>query len=349
MKHLRLLLGLGISILCLFLAFRGVHFDQVGAALRAASYGWLVPGTALIVVSLMLRAVRWQLLFYPTTGLRYRNVFGSMNAGYLVNTILPARLGEVVRAVMLSRLESVRTAHALSTVVVERVLDMLTTIVVLGMLVPFVPLPDGSTVPLLAATGLAVVALLVIIVAGAHPRWAHALTRIVSSRLPQRYAERVHGILDSFLEGFAVLSTPRVAVRLVLYSAAIWVIIALAIYCVLFAFHLRLSPAAPMFVLALVSLSFIVPSSPGHVGVFQFVAVRALEIGFGVDAGVALSFALAAHVVSFVPPTLLGAWFVWRSGLSFSRLVSFGRGQPNGAGGDATANQPEPATALSRR
>lgn len=348
MKHLRLFLGLGISVLCLVLAFRGVHFDQVGAALRAASYVWLVPATALIVASLMLRAVRWQVLFYPTKGLRYRSVFGSMNAGYLVNTILPARLGEVVRAVMLSRLEGVRTAHALSTVVVERVLDMLTTIAVLGLLIPFVPLPDGSTIPLLVATGLAVIGLLVIIVAGANPGWAHAITRLVSARLPQRYADRVHGILDSFLEGFAVLSAPRVAARLVLYSVAIWLIIALAMYCVLFAFHLRLTPAAPMFVLALVSLSFIVPSSPGHVGVFQFVAVRALEIGFGVDAGIALSFALVAHVVSFAPPTVLGAWFVWRSGLSFSRLVSFGRSDTENGGGGPSGGQPEPTTALSR-
>jgi uncharacterized protein (TIRG00374 family) len=232
-------------------------------------------------------------------------------------------------------------------VVVERVLDMLTTIAMLGLLIPFVPLPDGSMIPLLAATGLAVTGLLVIIVAGSNPHRAHAITRLISNRLPGRYADKVHGILDSFLEGFAVLSTPRVAVRLVLYSVAIWMIIALAFYCVLFAFHLRLPPAAPMFVLALVSLSFIIPSSPGHVGVFQFVAVRALEIGFGVDAGVALSFALVAHVVSFVPPTVLGAWFIWRSGLSFSRLVSFGRSDQGGGGGQS-GGQPEPAPALTR-
>jgi uncharacterized protein (TIRG00374 family) len=338
MRHLRLLLGVSISLLCLVLAFRGVHFDQVGAALRAASYWWLLPATALIVASLMVRAARWRLLFYPTTDLRYRNVFGSMNAGYLVNTILPARLGEIVRAVMLGRLEDVRTAHALSTVVVERVLDMLTTIAMLALLIPFVPLPDGSTAPLLVATALAVVGLVVIAVAGANPHWAHALMRLASSRLPQRWSERIHGVLDSFLDGWGVLSMPRVAVALVAYSVAIWLIIALALYCVLFAFHLRLPPTAPMFVLALVSLSFIVPSSPGHVGVFQFVAVRALEIGFGVDANVALSFALVAQVVSFAPPTLLGAWFVWRSGLSWSRLVSLGRDRA-AVGGSAQADE----------
>lgn len=349
MKHLRFLIGIGISAVCLFLAFRGVHLDQVGAALRAASYGWLVPAVALIVGSLMARAVRWRLLFYPGSHLRYRSVFGSMNAGYLVNTILPARLGEVVRAVMLSRLEGVRTPHALSTVVVERVLDMLTTIAVLGLLIPFVPLPEGSTAPLLIATALAVAALIVIAVAGANPHWAHALTRLVSDRLPERWAVRVHSLLDSVLDGCAVLSTPRVAAALAAYSLGIWLIIALAFYCVLFAFHLRLPPTAPMFVLALVSLSFIVPSSPGHVGVFQLVAVRALEIGFGVDATVALSYAIIAQLVSFAPPTLLGAWFVWRSGLTWSRLVSFGRDRPAKGDNPPSEDDPEPATALMGR
>ena len=168
MKNLRLLIGFTISALFLFLAFRDVHFREVGAALRDAAYWWLIPAVALLIISLLLRAVRWRLLFLPTTGLRFRNVFGALNAGYLVNTVLPARLGEVVRAVMIGQLEGVRTGHAISTVVVERVLDMLTTIAVLGLLIPFVPLPDGSTLPLLVATALAVGALLVMIIAGAN-------------------------------------------------------------------------------------------------------------------------------------------------------------------------------------
>src|SRR5215207_1122510 len=149
MKYVRVLLAFAVSAVALFLAFRNVDFDAVLDALRDAAYWWIVPATALLTVSLLLRGVRWQLLFYPHTGLRFGNVFGCMNAGYFVNTILPARLGEVVRAVMLSRLENVRTAHALSTVVVERVLDLLTTIVILGLLIPFVELPASSVTPLL--------------------------------------------------------------------------------------------------------------------------------------------------------------------------------------------------------
>jgi hypothetical protein len=129
------------------------------------------------------------------------------------------------------------------------------------------------------------------------------------------------------LEGFAVLSRPAVAARLVGLSVVIWLVNAMAIYACLFAFHLRLSPAAPLFVLALISLSFIVPSSPGHIGVFHLAAIKALEIGFGRAAGDpdVVGFALVAHVLSFAPPTLLGAWFIWRAGLSLGSVISFGK------------------------
>jgi uncharacterized protein (TIRG00374 family) len=342
MKFLRMLLTVAVSAVALFLAFRNVDFGDVWDALRSADYVWIAPATALIVLSLVLRGIRWQWLFYPRSGLGFGNVFGSMNAGYFVNTVLPARLGEVVRAVMLARLENVRTAHALSTVVVERVLDLLTTIVILGLLIPFVELPADSVVPLLVATGLAVVALLVMIVAGAYPTLAHGLARVVTGRLPARWAERLHQVLDHFLDGFKVLSNLGVATRAVGLSLLIWVILALAMECMLRAFHLELPPTAPLFVLALVQLSFIIPSTPGHVGVFQFAATEALRIGFDVDPNAALGFALVTNLVSFAPPALLGAWFIWRSGLSLGRVVSLGKQAEEAAALSPSREAPSP-------
>ncbi|MGD9893475.1 MAG: lysylphosphatidylglycerol synthase transmembrane domain-containing protein [Dehalococcoidia bacterium] len=343
MRYLRMLVGFALSAVALFLAFRNVEFSDVGEALRSAAYGWIVPAVALIVASLVVRAVRWRLLFYPNTNLRLMNVFGSLNAGYFVNTVLPARLGEVVRAVMISRLENVRTAHALSTVVVERVLDLLTTILILGLLIPFVSLPDESVTPLIVATGLAVAALVVMIVAGANPSRTHRIARIFTARLPDKWSTRLHHMLDSILDGFRVLSNVGVSVRLILLSIVIWLLVAAAMECMLLTFHLDLPLTAPLFVLALIQLSFIIPSTPGHVGVFQFAAVEALRIGYSVDPNAALSFALVTNVVSFVPPAMLGLWFIWRSGASLGRLVTAGREAQAEEAATGTAPSPDPS------
>ena len=326
MKHLRVVAGLLISAVFLFFAFRGVHFRAVGEALRNANYLWLAPAVAAIVASVGLRAVRWRLLFYPERDLRLSSLFGALNVGYLVNALLPLRLGEFVRAYLLSQVERVGAAHALTTVAVERVLDMVVTLAYLVAVLPFVALPEGAAGKVAVVSAIAVGALLVMLVAGAVRERVHGLGRLVTDRLPARYAERLHGLLDSFLHGFAVLSTPRVAVSALALSVVIWALAALGLYFALFAFHLYLSPVAPLFMLALVSLSFVVPASPGYVGVFHLAVTTALR-AFDVDAAVALSYAFVAHLIGFVPPMLLGATYLWRTGTSWDRIFAFRRAE----------------------
>ncbi len=334
MKQLRVVLGLLISAAFLFLAFRGVHFREVGRALSEANYFWLLPGVAAIVASIGVRAVRWRLLFYPNHDMRLSSVFGALNVGYLVNDLLPLRLGEVVRAYLLSQTERVSAARALSTVAVERVLDMVVTLAYLAAVLPFVALPQGAGAKVSVIAIIAVGALVVMIVAGAVRERTHGLARIVTSRLAAHRGERLHGLLDQFLHGFAVLSTPRAAIPVVALSVIVWALAALALYFVMFAFHLTLSPAAPVFVLALVSISFVVPASPGYVGVFHLAVVSALR-AFDVDESVALSYAFIVHLIAFVPPMALGAAYLWRAGVSWGRLLRFGRSR-------ATEASPEP-------
>ncbi|MFN8557343.1 MAG: lysylphosphatidylglycerol synthase transmembrane domain-containing protein [Dehalococcoidia bacterium] len=359
MKHVRVLAGVLISALFLYLALRGVHFSEVGAALRGANYFWLVPATAALVASLALRALRWRLLFYPRDDLRFGAVFGAMNVGYLVNDLLPMRLGEVVRAYLLSQVERVSVARAFSTVAVERVLDMVVTLAYLAAVLPFVSLPEGAGGKVAVISLLAVGALMVMMIAGALRERTHDMARIVTARIPRRHAGRLHGLLDQFLHGFAVLSAGRVAFMAAALSLVVWGTAALALYFVLFAFHLRLSPVAPIFVLALVSLSFVVPASPGYVGVFHLAAVSALR-AFDVDESVALSYAVVAHIVAFAPPMLLGAGYLWRTGTSWNRIFAFRSAAPaesehptpqapnSGVGVEVDA-EPEPAASGSAR
>jgi glycosyltransferase 2 family protein len=335
MKQLRIAVGLAVSAVFLVLAFRGVHFREVGDALGSANYFWLIPAVAAIVVSIALRAVRWGVLFHPRRGMKFSSLFGSLNVGYLVNDVLPARLGEVVRAYVLSQREPVGMAHALSTVAVERVLDMVITLAFLAAILPFIELPEDFNGPLVAAvSAVAIGGLLVMLLAGAQRDRTHWLVRLVTNRLPHGLAERLHSVMDSFLEGFAVLSRPVVAAQAVAYSVVIWLLAALGLYFALFAFDLELAPAAPILVLALVSLSFAIPASPGHVGVFHLAVVSALR-AFDVDESVALSYAFVAHIVAFVPPLLMGAAYLWRTGLSWDRLFAFRR--------SSSPADPEPA------
>ena len=111
-------------------------------ALQGANYVFVVVTVLMTVLGLFGRALRWQLLFYPTKGLPLSKVFAVLNIGYLLMNVLPARLGDVARAILLGELTGVSKARALSTIVVERVTDVLVVLLFLASVVFFVPVPE---------------------------------------------------------------------------------------------------------------------------------------------------------------------------------------------------------------
>ena len=68
------------------------------------------------------------------------------------------------------------------------------------------------------------------------------------------------------------------------------------------------------------SLVVVIPSSPGYVGVFHFVAVLTLTTIFNTDKSAALSYAVVIHAVSYLMLTILGIFSIWKEGLTYQRL-----------------------------
>jgi hypothetical protein len=77
--------------------------------------------------------------------------------------------------------------------------------------------------------------------------------------------------------------------------------------------------AGSLFLLAVNAFAVAIPSSPGFFGPFE-ASVRLALAPFGVEAGRAVSFAVAFHVGTFIPVTLLGLWYVGRLGLSWGEV-----------------------------
>ena len=132
----QLWIGIGISIVALYLALLGIDLPQVKLALSQAEYVYLIPAALAVLAGVVARSVRWQVLLGP--GVSLERTFWVTGIGYLASNVLPFRLGDPIRAVVIGRGDSVSTVSALSTVVVERVLDMLTVVTLLAGLAPFI-------------------------------------------------------------------------------------------------------------------------------------------------------------------------------------------------------------------
>lgn len=235
----------------------------------------------------------------------------------MANNVLPLRAGELVRAYAASRLAGIRFATVLSSIAVERIFDGLTVVALLSLalLTPDLPASisvGGVSVAHVAQMGGVVggVALLVAILFLTAPLAAERLVRRV---LPwQRLADRIVGLIEEIRQGLIVLRTPARLLAVLFWSLVLWLGNALAFYVGFWSFDIPVSYAGALLLQGLLVLGISIPSTPGFFGPFEAVIVAVLGL-YGVPRDLAFSYAIAYHLASFVPITLMGLWSLTRT------------------------------------
>lgn len=328
MKRWQFWLGLGISLIFLYLALRGLHLEDLGASLKQAHYVWLLPGVAVYFLGVWARAWRWHYLLRPVKSVPTRAMFPIVAIGYMGNNVYPARAGEILRAVVLKRRQGVAVSASLATIIVERVYD---GVVMLAFV--FVNLPElarltansgfvGDIQTLaLWGTGLFIGALAAFLLAAMFPHQAESLvTRLVQRLVPARLRERVLGLSRRFLGGLEALRSPREAIMVFLTSVVIWLLETAKYWFVMHAFPFQVSFFALMLMNGIVNLATTIPSAPGYVGTFDAPGIAVL-VAYGVSRAVAAGYTLVLHVALWLPITALGAYYLLREGIRWGERM----------------------------
>lgn len=324
-KSPRFWIGIVVSALCLYFAFQGIQFDKLLEALRGFNYLWLIPASMLFLISYAARVFRWQLLFSPQK-VRLAKTFHALNVGYFLSNLLPARLGDIVRAYLIGEFENVSKARALSTVVVERLSDGLTVVLLLALTALFVPnIPDVAKQGALGVAAAGVAGIAFLIVLSFQKERGVQLLRRLTAPIPLLQNPRLWRALESLIDGFAILRSPRPLIGVALWALSAWLIGGLMYWIVMIAMNLQANGAllpiqAAFLVMTITSLAVVVPSSPGYVGVFHFGTQVTLNTVFGVDKSAALSYAFVIHTFTYIWLIVLGVYSMWHEGLSYQQL-----------------------------
>jgi uncharacterized protein (TIRG00374 family) len=324
-KKWHLWLGVAVSGVFLYLAFRKVDFGQVWQYFKTAQWGWVVLGLGFYFVGVWLRAVRWQVLLNPVKQLSVARLFPVVAIGYMGNNVYPARAGEVLRSVLLKQKENIDISASLATIVVERLFD---AIVILG----FVLLNIGQLGKLNAAQGMlsgiqrgAVIGgvvfgliLLVFLAMVLLPAQTQRLFGwFIDHLLPAKIRPTIKGILGRFIDGLYSLKSPIESLKVLLLTMLIWTFETGLYWGVMKALGIDLSFISLMLINSVVNLVLLIPAAPGGLGTFDAACKAMLEL-FGVGTNLALGFTLLLRVALWVPITLLGAVFFVKEGFSLS-------------------------------
>ena len=313
MNLLRLLLWvfiIGLAVILLILAFRGVSWDELRDMVQQARIEYLLLAGGVLTCSHMLRALRWRILLNSQQKVAPFTVFWGVMVGYMGNSFLPARAGEVIRSVLLSRKTGISVGYVLATAFTERVIDVPVLV-----LFALLTLPVLNTIPESITEATRVMAIIGAFGIGflfLAPRFEKSILRLIRNLpFPRGFEEKLAGFVEKFLLGISTLQRADRALGFGILTVAVWATDVVCAYFVGAAFNLRLQPAQILLLLACLGLSSAIPSTPGYVGIYQFVAVIILT-PLGIARSQALVYILAFQAVSYIVVTVWGLLGLWK-------------------------------------
>ena len=324
-KRWHVWLGLVISAIFLWLAFRKVDFSLVWEQLKTANLTYVALGILAYFIALFIRTWRWKVLLQPIKSVSLKKLFSILSAGYMANNIYPARAGDFLRSVLLRKKEGVPISASLATIVVEHLFD---GIAILGLvLLNFGELThfasNSQWVGIIENTAFWVglvfgLILLVFIGMVLMPEKMSVLTNwVINHLVPTKLRKSLSGIVEKFTDGLRVLRSPLQSLLVLCQSFLIWVIETGLYWGVMKAMGLELTFQSLLMVVGIVNLVLLVPAAPGGLGTFDAATKTMMEL-FGVNPENALSFALLLRVALWVPVTLVGAFFFVKEGFSLT-------------------------------
>jgi len=318
----RICVAIVVGAALMFLAMRGVDLGEAWGVVSNVRWPQLTVAMACVVASPWIRGLRWKELFESRSGrmlVRHEEVLleqeavlirskgmpawlegdpqggvpsltaltAAVSVGQTLNFVVPFRSGDVARVLMVGG----KKLQVAGTIAVEKFLDAI-FFGAICLLLPLVwVMPDWlkatrASVIVLSGVYLLVVAALAVVL----PRvasWSGIGLRIAQIvRIPP--IEKVPVLFGTTL----VLWTSGLVVN----------------YFVLQALHIEASLVMAVVLLVILQAGVAVPSTPGKVGVFQYLAVLGLSL-FGVEKAPALAFGLVLHLVVFVPVAIIAGVF----------------------------------------
>lgn len=310
-KHLT---GGGITLLCLFVFFRQVNFSDVLDALTKFHWAYLVLGVSSLATGYALRIARWSMLLKAAGA---RTTFGNCSAPFLgsiaLNNVLPLRLGDVVRALVFPKSMGITKTTATSSLIVERLIDLMTLLACLAIglfAIQAISIPAElkTSAVSLAVIGGAVLAL-GFLFSGSLGRFFTSLAATANGSSNSGLS-RIYATVAGLLHGFDVMSRPGLLLSMLAVSMLVWAGEAGLFYFVLLGAGVDRSPLVALLVMAVATLSTLVPSSPGYVGPFHLAAFTAISL-VGGTAAQAGSYAVIVHLALWLPTTFAGALAIW--------------------------------------
>jgi len=319
-RLLQILAGIAIMGAGLYLFFKKVDISRLGWELLSGNPLIYLLCCALALFSLWLRALRWHLMLPDTPQTHKKGLFGQVMISFMANNILPARMGEAFRVVLLWRKNGYSPLTAFSALVLERFLDLFTFITYFTL--PVFLLPELSNLLPLARilTVWSVGFVVVLTFFALWPRTARAVTIGWTQKVPERLRGKFTRRAQDVIANLDWLTDVKKTAAIAVLSFGTTLSYAAILFLLANQFQ-AFSVLQSVFSQAYAAFGAAIPLSPGYVGTLHAILLQGLTTA-GMDPSVGGAVTLLYHAVCYVPITLVGLFFYFRTDMSFKEMTS---------------------------
>ena len=307
----KLIPGFGISGFFLWRTIRGIHYDDL-RSLHIVHPVWIAVMTGFLLLSYTGRIYRWWFMLRRSGAASFAVCSRVLLTSFAANNVLPFRIGDFLRVFTYAGDLNASSSTILSTVILERLLDIFTLLaflvaLLLGAAHALPPvlvrghslnvLHFAEPVLLLASLGL------ILLLFGA-PLLQRMVEAVVSKLAAGPRTERVQRWALLLFDAVLKLSFAG-RLLLLVSSVAIWLCEGMIFVSLARMLDIAVLPRGPWLAVALSNLGFLIPSSPGAIGVYENFCKLAMT-SQGAAPGISGIYGILVHVVVFFSVTIAG-------------------------------------------
>ncbi len=308
LRQPRTILSIVLPLFLLVLFARslpGFNLAALPGEIMAANPWLLLVAFLVFYAGFPLRGYRWAILIRATGyPLKVKDSTEIIFLSWLVNCLVPAKLGDLYRAYLLKLNAGVLLSRSFGTIFIERILDLF-TIVVLGLAAGFISFRGRLPTDVQIVFGIGLVVMIVLAMLLLSLR-SFGRQIFLFLPLPERFLE----LYDRFEEGvFSAVNRRQLPILLIL-TGLIWSTEAFRLYFVVEALgfpgvHLGISGA--FFVALTGSLLTAVPLTPAGLGIVEAGIVGVLTLVYNVPQTEALTIVVVDRAISVLSVIILGS------------------------------------------
>jgi len=301
-------LALGASAVVAVAVLLARRIDLAPLLHSNVAWTWIAASLVLNLASVAGKAIVWKAALDALPGqrpVRYGHVVPALFIGFLLNTVLFARMGEVARVAVLRRRrrltgDDIPASTVAGTVLAEQLVLGVALALAIVALAPVLHLPNMVWQLVIVFMSVLVIGTLGLM--------------IVMRKARGRFV----GMAAGLSRGQALFRKPRATALAVTAGTVSWAAQIAGIWAALEAFHIHVGLAGAGLVFVSSTIVQLFPFWPGNLGIFQLGVAGPLVSVYALSTANAVAFSVGLQLVEGLLGVGLGLFFLAREGLSLS-------------------------------